>query len=322
MNQSWNFVYLNRELFVLLCFESCNEQNFLFLWLRLQFGSKSGQPLGSVKPAVVYGHWCGQLMWLCSSPAQSLGGFPSCLPVRSFQRTYGREVHDGPHSNLLWAGRMPERWTHSLIKVSGEKMTWEKSVIKRQASIQGETWRLRSVDLPILCVCLCGWAVPLMSSQCCQTKKSVIWLLMQLGFSRKVTPYLRYESAPPPLLHPPVPLSCRFLMQWVLISYQFPGDESAVTSHTLLWGVFHKRTVKSSWLCLLITPQFYFIKIGPWNVKLCGLSSYLREHESSWNKSDRWLPERSTQLQSVKLLWRARGPAGERASLLTKDSNS
>lgn len=122
-------------------FESCNEQIFLFLSLRSQFGSKPGLPLSSVKPAVVYGHWCGQLTWLCSSPAQSLGGFPWYLPVHSFQRSYGREVHDGPHSNLLWAGRMPERLTHSLIKVSGKKKkktTWEKSVIKRQASIQGQ----------------------------------------------------------------------------------------------------------------------------------------------------------------------------------------
>lgn len=41
--------------------------------------------------------------------------------MHSFQRSYGRGVHDGPHSNLLWAGRMPEKLTHSLIKVSGEK---------------------------------------------------------------------------------------------------------------------------------------------------------------------------------------------------------
>lgn len=160
------FIWTGNFLFCFV-FESCNEQNFLSLWLRLQFGSKSGRPLGWVRPAVVYGHWCGQLMWLCSSPAQSLGGFPACLPVRSFQRTYGTEVHDGPHSNLLWAGRMPERWTHSLIKVSGEKkMTREKSVIKRQASIQGKTWRLRSVALPVLCARLCDSAVPTVSCSC------------------------------------------------------------------------------------------------------------------------------------------------------------
>lgn len=118
-------------------FESCNEQIFLFLSLRSQFGSKPGLPLSSVKPAVVYGHWCGQLTWLCSSPAQSLGGFPWYLPVHSFQRSYGREVHDGPHSNLLWAGRMPERLTHSLIKVSGKKNDMRKVSYQKTGKYPG-----------------------------------------------------------------------------------------------------------------------------------------------------------------------------------------
>lgn len=148
-------------------FESCNEQIFLFLSLRSQFGSKPGLPLSSVKPAVVYGHWCGQLTWLCSSPAQSLGGFPWYLPVHSFQRSYGREVHDGPHSNLLWAGRMPERLTHSLIKVSGKKKRHEKSQLSKDRQVsRGKTWRLWSVDLTILYVFICGSAVPAVSCRC------------------------------------------------------------------------------------------------------------------------------------------------------------
>lgn len=86
-----------------------------------KFSSKYWLLISSAKPAAVYGHWFGQLLWLCSGPVQSLDVFPSYLPVHSFQRTYEREVHDAPHSNLLWAGRMPERLTHSLIKVSGKK---------------------------------------------------------------------------------------------------------------------------------------------------------------------------------------------------------
>lgn len=71
--------------------------------------------------------------------------------MRSFQRTYGREVHDGPHSNLLWAGRMPERWTHSLIKVSGEKNDMRKVSYQKI----GKTWRQ---DLE---TAQCGSAYPL-----------------------------------------------------------------------------------------------------------------------------------------------------------------
>lgn len=138
MNQSWIFVYFNRGLFDLFCFESPQWANLPHFVLEVtKFGGNPWLPISSVKPAAVYGHWFGQLLWLCSGPAQSLGVFPSYLPVHLFQRPYEREVHGAPHSNLLWVGRTPERLTHSLIKVSRGKMTWEKSVIIKTETTLG-----------------------------------------------------------------------------------------------------------------------------------------------------------------------------------------
>lgn len=112
----------------LICFECSQWANLPHFVLEVtKFGGSPWLPISSVKPAAVYGHWFGQLLWLCSGPGQSLGVFPSYLPVHSSQRTYEREVHDASHNNLLWAGRMPERLKHSLIKVSEEKKWHETS---------------------------------------------------------------------------------------------------------------------------------------------------------------------------------------------------
>lgn len=161
MNKSWIFCLTGNFCFVLRVHK---EQIFLIFVLEVtKFGGNPWLPISSVKSAAVYGHWFGQLLWLCSGPAQSLGVFPSYLPVHSFQRTYEREVRDAPHSNLLWAGRMPERLTHSLIKVSGGKNDMRKVSYKTTNHFGGKISWLWSTDLTKHCDCICGSSVPTLS---------------------------------------------------------------------------------------------------------------------------------------------------------------